>query len=29
VLTFHNDNARTGQNTKEYALTPAIVRGCD
>ena len=25
VLTFHNDNARTGQNTKEYALTPAVV----
>src|SRR5262249_29929760 len=25
VLTQHNDNARTGQNTKEYALTPATV----
>ena len=27
VLTYHNDNARTGQNTKEYALTPATVSG--
>jgi len=25
VFTYHNDNARTGQNTKEYALTPALV----
>jgi hypothetical protein len=25
VFTHHNDNARTGQNTKEYALTPATV----
>jgi len=25
VFTYHNDNARTGQNTKEFALTPAIV----
>jgi hypothetical protein len=27
VFTYHNDNARTGQNTKEYALTPATVSG--
>jgi len=25
VFTHHNDNARTGQNLKEYALTPATV----
>ena len=25
VSTHHNDNARTGQNTKEYALSPATV----
>src|ERR1700722_3920418 len=25
VLTYHNDNSRTGQNTKETALTPANV----
>jgi hypothetical protein len=25
VITHHNDNARTGQNLKEYALTPASV----
>lgn len=25
VVTHHNDNARTGQNTKEYALAPATV----
>ena len=25
VLTFHNDIARTGQNSEEYALTPASV----
>jgi hypothetical protein len=25
VLTHHNDNARTGQNTKEYLLTPSTV----
>jgi hypothetical protein len=25
VFTHHNDNARTGQNTKEYALTPLTV----
>jgi len=25
VLTFHNDNARTGQNTNETVLTPAVV----
>ncbi len=25
VFTYHNDNARTGQNIKEYALTPATV----
>src|SRR5713226_4422461 len=25
VFTHHNDNSRTGQNTKEYALTPATV----
>ncbi|MGH9503940.1 MAG: pyrrolo-quinoline quinone [Terriglobales bacterium] len=25
VFTHHNDNARTGQNTQEYALTPATV----
>ena len=25
VFTYHNDNARTGQNTKEYALAPATV----
>jgi hypothetical protein len=25
VPTHHNDNARTGQNTKEYALTPTTV----
>src|SRR5690242_4121414 len=25
VLTFHNDNARTGQNTNETILTPAVV----
>jgi len=25
VSTHHNDNARTGQNTKEYALTPTTV----
>jgi hypothetical protein len=25
VFTNHNDNQRTGQNTKEYALTPATV----
>jgi hypothetical protein len=27
VFTHHNDNARTGQNTKEYALTSATVSG--
>ena len=27
VFTHHNDNARTGQNTKEYALTPTTVSG--
>ena len=27
VFTHHNDNARTGQNTKEYALTPSTVSG--
>jgi len=25
VFTHHNDNARTGQNLKEYALTPSTV----
>jgi len=25
MYTYHNDNARTGQNLKEYALTPATV----
>jgi hypothetical protein len=25
VLTYHNDNARTGQNTNESVLTPAVV----
>jgi hypothetical protein len=25
VTTYHNDNARTGQNLQEYALTPATV----
>ena len=27
VLTYHNDNLRTGQNRQEYALTPASVSG--
>ena len=26
VLTYHNDNLRTGANTNETILTPAIVR---
>src|SRR6266853_2839971 len=27
VLTYHYDNARTGQNTHETVLTPAVVNG--
>jgi chitodextrinase len=27
VTTYHNDNARTGQNLQEYALTPTSVSG--
>jgi PQQ-like domain len=27
VTTYHNDNARTGQNLQEYALTPTTVSG--
>ena len=27
VVTYHNDNLRTGQNRQEYALTPALVSG--
>ena len=29
VFTHHNDNARTGANTKEYALTPTTVSGAN
>ena len=29
VFTHHNDNARTGANTREYALTPATVSGAN
>jgi hypothetical protein len=29
VLTQHNDNARTGANTQEYALTPTTISGAN